>query len=121
MGLTLPTYGNQLEEFFLLKLYDFQTLLSAQCNFQFITEHLNEQKNAFIKEVNIVSGGGIVLLLKATSNKLHPSVYRNLIKSYIVPQKKRRRVIIDEDDGINRDDQLEQENDSISGNIFITL
>ena len=97
--LNLQTYGKQLEELFLLKLYDFQKLLTNQFAFQFITEHLNEKKNAFIKEMNI--GGDIVL--KSPSNFVHPSDYRAQIKSYIPLRDelktKRRRIIIEEDNG----------------------
>jgi len=97
--LNLPTYGKQLEELFLLKLYDFQKLLTNQFAFQFITEHLNEKKNAFIKEMNI--DGDIVL--KSPSNFVHPSDYRAQIKSYIPLRDelktKRRRIIIEEDNG----------------------
>ena len=97
--LNLQTYGKQLEELFLLKLYDFQKLLTNQFAFQFITEHLNVKKNAFIKEMNI--GGNIVL--KSPSNFVHPSDYRTQIKSYIPLRDelktKRRRIIIEEDNG----------------------
>ena len=122
--LALPTYGNQLEELFLLKLYDLQKLLTKQYNFQFITEHLNEQKNAFIKEMSIGDNNEIVF--KTPSNNLHPSDYLKLIKSYILPPRdefkaKRRRIVIEEDDdGIINRDKSAQEKDSISGNIFIT-